>query len=179
MIREAASNIVEIPFLTISGEGEFKKIINHISILKNAFRSIPYMIEQFWANMQHISHNYKWCKIVLLRKNIPIDIFDYMKPYFSVINHGELYHVEPQVPTPIYHIPIRSKLYRMGYIDDRIMDKVNELFIKKRIPYITEPWPSHYYYHPHFSISLFIQTLAMLMGSNRHLEPLLVMRYWL
>ena len=96
-----------------------------------------------------------------------------MKPYLT---HGEL-HVPSQINN--YHIPIRSKLYRMGYIDDSIMDVVNEMFIKKRIPYITEPWPSHYYYHPHFSISLFIQTLAMLMGNNRHLEPLLVMRYWL
>ena len=176
MIRDAASNIVEIPFLTISGEGEFKKRINHISILKNAFRTLPYMIKQFWANARHISHDRKWCKIVLLRNNIPIDIFDYMKPYLT---NGDFYEVPSQIQNPIYHIPIRSKLYRMGYIDDRIMDKVNELFIKKRIPYITEPWPSHYYYHPHFSISLFIETLAMLMGSNRHLEPLLVMRYWL
>jgi len=167
MIREAASDIV----LPHSSKNEH--LTDTIKHIQQFFRSIPHTIDQFWANARNISKDRKWCKIVLLRHNIPIDIFEYMKPYLS---QGELY-----VPSQINNdrIRIRSKLYRMGYIDESIMDVVDEMFIKKRIPYITEPWQSHYYYHPHFSISLFIQTLAMLMGSNRNLEPLLVMRYWL
>ena len=167
MIRVAASNIV------IPHSSRNEHLTDTIKHIQQFFRSIPHMIDQFWSNARHISHNYKWCKIVLLRHNIPLDIFEYMKPYLT---HGEL-HVPSQINN--YYITTRSKLYRMGYIDDSIMDFVNEMFIKKRIPYITEPYPSYYYYHPHFSITLFIQTLAMLMGSNRHLEPLLVMRYWL
>ena len=94
-------------------------------------------------------------------------------------HYSTFYDVPYQIQYPIYHIPIRSKLYRMGYIDDRIMDVVNKLFIKKRIPYITEPHPSYYYYHPHFSITMFIEALNVLMGDNSCLELLLVIQYWL
>ena len=125
MIREAASNIV----LPDSSRNEH--LSDKIKKIQRFFHSIPHTIDQFWSNARHISRDGKWCKLILLRHNIPIDIFDYMKPYLS---QGEL-HLPSQINND--HILIRSKLYRMGYIDDRIMGIVNELFIKKRIPYIT------------------------------------------
>ena len=181
MIREAASNIVEIPVLMRSGNYN-EQVINQIAIIKNGFRSIPYMIEQFWANVKHIARNSKWIKLILLRHNIPIEIFDIVKPFFFVKHSGNLFFVEPRIPNPIYHIPIRSKLYRMGYIDDTTMPIVEEWFIKKMIPYVTEPWSSYYYYHPHFSRTMFIQRVLLILSHVETLsllEPLLVMRAWL
>lgn len=180
MIREAASNIVTIPVLLRNGE--FSQVINEIATIKSAFRSIPYMIEQFWANLNYLARNSKWAKLILLRHNIPIEIFDIVKPFFFVKHTGKLFFVEPRIPKPICHIPIRSKLYRMGYIDDKTMPIIEEWFIKKRIPYITEPYASHYYYHPHFSKTMFIQRMLLILPRIETLglvEPLIVMRYWL
>jgi hypothetical protein len=172
MIREAASNIVNIYHLSRNEYASDKT-----KGIQQFFRGIPHIINQFWANARHISHHRKWCKIVLLHHNIPIEICDIMMSY---LKHDKLYDVPPQIEHSIYHIPIRSKLYRMGYIDDTHMDDINGMFIKKRIPYITEPWESYYYYHPHFSIKMFIEAIIVITGYHlSRLELLIVMRYWL
>jgi len=163
MIREAASNVV-----------------SSSRTIKCALRSIPYQIEQFWEIVKSISKDYKWSKLVLLRHHIPIEVFDIMKPFFFVKNKGNLFYVA-QIEKPIYHIPILAKLYQMGYINDMTMNIVTGWFTQHRIPYIMEPYPSHYYYHPQFSITLFIQCLVFLKDHHIHntIEHHNVLSYWL
>jgi len=114
MIRAVASTIVERPMLTRNGETPSMHALFHKHI-----SDLPYMIECFHNAMVTVTKEMKWCKIALLRKRIPIEVFTLIKPFLFMKDVQDFYPsvLDNRVPRRKYLL-IESKLYRMELAND-------------------------------------------------------------
>jgi hypothetical protein len=114
MIRAVASTIVERPMLTRNGDPPSIHALVHKHI-----SDLPYMIECFHNAMVTVTREMKWCKIALLRKRIPIEVFTLIQPFLFMKDVQDFYPsvLDNRVPRRKYLL-IESKLYRMELAND-------------------------------------------------------------
>jgi len=114
MIRTVASTIIERPMLTRNGHdpSTHRLVHRHIS-------ELPYMIECFRNAIVSVSKESKWCKLVLLRNRVPIEVFSLIKPFFIMKGAQDFYPTvsDNRVPRRKYLL-IEAKLYRMELAND-------------------------------------------------------------
>jgi len=122
MIRAVASTIVERPMLTRNGAVPSTEqfVHKHIS-------DLPYTIQCFHNAMVTITREMKWCKIVLLRKRIPIEVFALIKPFLFMKDVQDFYPsvLDNCVPRRKYLL-IESKLYRMELANDATLKDIRK-----------------------------------------------------
>ena len=109
MIRIVASTIIERPMLTRDGQYP-----STYQFVQKHSKDLPYMIECFRNAIVSVSRESKWCKLALLRKGVPVEVFTLIKPYLIQKNEQDFYPSvsDNRVPHRKYLL-IESKLYRM------------------------------------------------------------------
>jgi len=114
MIRTVASTIVERPMLTRNGDRPSTHALVHRHISE-----LPYMIECFHNAIVSVSREMKWCKLALLRNQVPIEVISLIKPFLIMKDEQDFYPSvsDNRVPRRKYLL-IESKLYRMELAND-------------------------------------------------------------
>jgi hypothetical protein len=109
MIRIVASTIIDRPMLTRDGSKPSTQ-----QLVQKHIKDLPYMIECFRNAIVSVSRESKWCKLALLRKGVPIEVFSLIQPYLIMKNQEDFYPTvsDNRVPHRKYLL-IESKLYRM------------------------------------------------------------------
>jgi len=129
MIRTVASTIVERPMLTRDGDrpSTHELVHKHIS-------ELPYMIECFHNAIVSVSREMKWCKLLLLRNRVPIEVISLIKPFLIMKDVQDFYPSvsDNSVPRRKYLL-IESKLYRMELANDMTL-----VAIRKHIEHYDE-----------------------------------------
>lgn len=120
MIRTVTSTIIERPMLTRTGHAlpTHRLVHRHIS-------ELPYMIECFRNAMISVSKESKWCKLVLLRNQVPIEVFTLIKPYLILKGAKDFYPSvsDNRVPCRKYLL-VEAKLYRMELANDTTLKNI-------------------------------------------------------
>jgi len=118
MIRIVASTIIERPMLTHS-----KKPITKEQLVKQHIKELPHMIQSFRNAIVTVSRQTKWCKLALLRNNVPVEIFDSIRPFLIVKDELDYF---PDVASDQHvmhrkYLLLEAKLYRMGLVHDNTL----------------------------------------------------------
>jgi len=122
MIRAVASTIMERPMLNRKGTTHSRDTFVHKHI-----SDLPYMIECFHSAFVSVIRETKWCKLVLLRHSIPIEVFSFIKSYLFM-KHAQVFYptiLDNYVP-PRKYLLIESKLYRMGLANDTTLHDIRK-----------------------------------------------------
>jgi hypothetical protein len=121
MIRLVASTIIERPMLVRSGS---KPTVQQC--FEQHIVELPNMIRWFRNAIVSVSREFKWVKLALLRKGIPIEIFSMIKPY--LITHGEK-DFFPTVACDQWvahrkYLLIESKLCRLELANEKTIERI-------------------------------------------------------
>jgi len=123
MIRLIASTIIDRPMLTHSNKKtDMKKFVErHIE-------ELPYTIQAFRNSIVSVSREYKWCKLALMRKRIPLEIFTLIQPYLIMKHEKEYYPnvTHNQMVVPRKYLLLESKLYRMDIANDQTLKQIRQ-----------------------------------------------------
>jgi len=121
MIRLVASTIIERPMLVRSGS---KPTVQQC--FEQHIVELPNMIRWFRNAIVSVSREFKWVKLALLRKGIPIEIFSTIEPY--LIMHGEK-DFFPTVACDQWvahrkYLLIESKLFRLELTNEETKERI-------------------------------------------------------
>jgi hypothetical protein len=110
MIRLVSSTIIPRPMLY--DEPPSNRLVRHHMM------HFAYMIREIFDGIQQKAAEFKWVKLILMRNNVPMDVFEMIKPYLICKGQFELYppssiSSEQCVPQKKYYVT-ESKLYRLG-----------------------------------------------------------------
>ena len=117
MIREMNQTMIVVP--NLYRDHFYPNIVKHEGVLS--------MIQELTSELKTKSAEYKYCKIIMMRRNISLDLFDLFKSflfskdsykYYLIKQHSVILH-----PKTI----IISKLYRLGYITQNNYEHANSL----------------------------------------------------
>ena len=123
MIRLTASTIVERPMFIRSDR---KPTMDQI--VKHHIRELPSMIRCFRNAIVSVSRESKWGKLALLRHNIPVEIFDLVKPFLICRGAQDFY---PNVSCDQWvshrkYLLIEAKLYRLDLASEEILPEIRK-----------------------------------------------------
>ena len=116
MIRLVASTILERPMLIRSGTKSTME--QHV---KQHIYELPNMMKWFRNAIVSVSRWSKWGKLVLLRNNVPVEIFDLVKPFLICRGKKDFYpnvSCDQWVPRRKYLL-LEAKLYRLEIVCDK------------------------------------------------------------
>ena len=121
MIRLSTSTILERPMLTRSDRKPTTE-----QCVKHHIRELPSMIRCFRNAIVSVSRESKWGKLALMRNDVPIEIFDLVKPF--LMSHGQK-DFYPNVScgqwvTHRKYLLIEAKIYRLELAHDSILDSI-------------------------------------------------------
>jgi len=120
-----------------------RKINDSLNVLPNLYRNnkpciiqsnrykqnvIPFMIHSFSHKIKQTLNEFKYCKIILMRNYIPLELFELFESFLLTNTSFHTYTVNSYIRNPKQFI--LSKLYRLGYIDDENYE------MHKSIPYM-------------------------------------------
>jgi hypothetical protein len=118
MIRIVASTIVERPMLFRDKE----------HLIKQHIHELPNIIRSFRNAIVTVSRESKWCKMALLRKGVPVEIFALIQPYLITKGSHAFYPnvARDQCVAPHKYFLIESKLYRMELAYEKSMWSIHD-----------------------------------------------------
>jgi len=123
MIRLVASTIVERPMFLRSD-----RVPTMEQLVKHHIHELPNMIRCFRNAIVSVSRWSKWGKLALLRHNIPIEIFNLVKPF--LIRHGaQDFYPNVSCDQWVSHrkyLLIEAKLYRLDLASDEILPEIRK-----------------------------------------------------
>ena len=110
MIRLVASTMIPRPMLCDKPPNN-RRVRHHMT-------HFAYMIREIFDGIQQKAGEFKWVKVILMRNNVPMDIFEMIQPYLIRKGQFELYPPSSIssaqcVPQKKYYVT-ESKLYRLG-----------------------------------------------------------------
>lgn len=167
MIRIVASTIVERPMFTRSDCRPSME--QHV---KHHIYELPNMIRCFRNAIVSVSRWSKWGKLALLRHNVPIEIFNLIKPFLICRGSQDFYPSVScdQLVSHRKYLLIEAKLYRMDLSCDEIHPIIRK-YITDTYDFLEDSKKGHWYLRQFNQLDkrlAFIYHVLMLRGGEKN-----------
>ena len=106
MIREMNRSVVVVP--NLYRNNLFPNIVKHEEVM--------FMIKALVDDLKTTSREYKYCKLIMMRHHISLDMFILFRSFLFV--KEKYYLIKQHIVIMHPNTIIISKLYRLGYITD-------------------------------------------------------------